>query len=740
MRPFARLSRALRGLLAFIPHPSSLIPLFLAACTALGPTSTPSALPPASATPLTPDPQGTAHTFLDLWQQGDYAGMYTLLSPLSQDSISLDDFADRYAATARTASLTQVEPHILSALKNGLTAQVLYEVNLHSAVVGTISRKIEMPLVYTGDRWAIAWTDALILPELADGHYLNVDYATPARANIYDRNGLGLAVQGEAVAIGVQPNLITDEPAVLEALASLLHLRETAIQAKYANARPDWYVPIGVASAEEVQARLGELAALGGVLLNRYTTRYYPYGGVAPQVIGYMSSITPEQLADYQARGYAGDERVGQAGLEAWAEEYLAGVRGATLYAVDAGGQVAATLAESQRQPGQAVYTTLDRELQLAAQQALEGFRGAAIILDPATGEVLAMVSAPAFDPNLFDPTNRNAADLEQVLADAGRPLLNRATQGTYPPASIFKVPMLAAALMSGLYTRDSTYTCTGSWNTLGPNAIKYDWTVSKGVAPHGPINLIEALAYSCDPYFYTVAYDLYQQDPNFMSEVAREFGLGEFTQVEQVAEARGLMPDPAWKVENIGEDWLPGDSVNMGIGQGYVLVTPLQIAQMMAAVRNGGTLLRPQLVHHIAPPGGEPSFQMEPIVNGRLPVTPEQLAQIQEALRGVTTLPKGTARHIFPNFEIPVAGKTGTAEDPAQGVPHAWFAGYTEANRPDKPDVVIVVVLENTGEGSDFAAPIFRRLAEIYFLGRAYSLYPWEAEFGEDATATPTP
>ena len=692
-------------------------------------------------TPQTPDPQGTAATFLDLWQQGDYAGMYTLLSPLSQDAISLTDFEARYAATARTASLTQVEPHLLSALKNGLTAQVLYEVSLHTAVVGTITRQIEMPLVYTGERWAVSWTDALILPELADGRYLSIDYEVPARANIYDRNGLGLAVQGEAVAVGIQPNLITDEAAVLAALADLLDLRESAIQAKYANAQPDWYVPIGVASAEEVQARLADLTALGGILLNRYTTRFYPSGGVAPQVIGYMSSIAPEQLEAYQARGYTGDERVGQAGLEAWAEEYLAGVRGATLYAMDGSGQIAATLAESQRQPGQAVYTTLDRELQIAAQEALEGFRGAAIIMDPANGEILAMVSTPAYDPNLFDPTNRNSADLEGVLADPGRPLLNRATQGTYPPASVFKIPMLAAALMSGLYTRDSTYTCTGSWNTLGPQAIKYDWTVAKGVAPHGPTTLVEALARSCDPYFYTVAYDLYQQDPDFMSEVAREFGLGEFTQVEQVAEARGLMPDPAWKIENIGEDWLPGDSVNMGIGQGYVLVTPLQIAQMMAAVRNGGTLLRPQLVHHIAPPGGEPSFELEPIVNGQLPVTPEQLADIQEGLRAVTSSPGGTARHIFPNFEIPVAGKTGTAEDPAQGVPHAWFAGYTEANRPDQPDIVIVVVLENAGEGSDFAAPIFRRLAEIYFLGRAYSLYPWEAEFaGEEATATPEP
>jgi penicillin-binding protein 2 len=666
--------------------------------------------------------------------------MYSLLSPLSQDAISLADFEARYQATNRTASVTQVEPRILSALKSGLTAQVLYEVNLHSATVGTIRRKIEMPLVYTDDRWAISWTDGLILPELADGNTLSVDYVVPARANIYDRNGLGLAVQGEAVAVGVQPNLITDEPAVVAALASLLHMRPEAVQAKYAEARPDWYVPIGVASAEDVQARLADLTALGGVLLNRYTTRYYPFGGVAPQVIGYMGSITPEQLADYQGRGYAGDERVGQAGLEAWAEPYLAGTRGATLYAVNGSGQVAATLAESQRLPGQAVYTTLDRELQIAAQEALAGFRGAAIIMDPATGEILSMVSSPAFDPNLFDPTNRNSAALGQVLEDAGRPLLNRATQGTYPPGSVFKVPMMAAALMSGLYTRDSTYTCTGTWNLLGPNAIKYDWTVAHGVAPHGTVNLIEGLAYSCDPFFYTIAFDLYGQDPNFVPQVARQFGLGGFTELEQAPEAQGLIPDPAWKLASVGEEWLPGDSVNMGIGQGYVLVTPLQIAQMMAAVRNGGTLYRPQLVHHIAPPGGEATYTLEPIVNGHLPVTPEQLADLQEGLRDVTTLPKGTARHRFLNLEIPVAGKTGTAEDPAQGVPHAWFAGYTEANRSDKPDIVIVVVLENTGEGSDFAAPVFRRLAEIYFLGRPYTLYPWESEFGVDTEAESTP
>jgi penicillin-binding protein 2 len=720
-----------------------LLAFALAACAGIGSPATVTPPPPPTPTLTTPDPEGTARTFLAAWERGDYAGMYSLLSPLSQDAISPDDFQARYQTLQRIATVNSVETDVLSSLKNGETAQVRYSVRWRTGVVGDIVRETAMTLIYTDGRWTIAWSDGMILPELegqGDGNTLVMEYTRPARANIYDRNGQGLARQGDAVEVSVVPNQISDEAGVLAALANLLGQSPEAIQRKYTGVPGDWTIHIGVASAEDVQANFDTLTGLGGIHLKRYATRFYPMGGIAPQVIGYMTSISPEALPEYQAKGYTGDEIVGGAGLEAWGEPYLAGTRGGKITVVTPNGQIATGLAESQPQPAQAIYTTLDRDLQLAAKEALGDFTGAIVILNPQTGEVLAMVSNPGFDPNIFDPVNGDANAQGEVFNDPLTPLLNRATQGVYPPGSVFKIPVMSAALLSGLYTRDSTYTCTGVWDGLGPEALKYDWTVTFGVPPHGKIDLVQALAFSCDPYFYTVAYDLYQYNPDYVSQIARQFGLGQPTGIEQVAETAALIPDPEWKLTTYGEPWTPGDSVNMGIGQGYVLVTPLQIAQMMAAVQNGGALYRPQLVHHIVPPGGGPTFEFAPIVSGQLPVTPEQLALIQEGLRDVTQIQGGTARHRFLGLEIPVAGKTGTAEAPAQGAPHAWFVGYTDAHRPDRPDLAMVVLVENKGEGSEYAAPIFRRIVEIYFLGRAYTLYPWEPGFADSGSATPTP
>jgi penicillin-binding protein 2 len=698
-------------------------------------------------TALPSDYEGTAAGFLAAWQRGDYATMYSLLSPLSQAAITQEDFTKRYTDIADSMTQTSVETKILSSLADGPSAQISYEVTFHTGVVGDIRsiHPIVMPLVFDEGRWGISWTDGLILPQLEGGNTLLMDYSRPARANIYDRNDHGLAVETDAVALGIVPGQITDEDSLLGALSNLLGLRKDYIRDLYANAQPDWYVPVGEASADEVQNRLNYLSSLGGLQLTTIKTRYYPGQGIAPHVVGYTGFIPKERLAEYRAQGYRGDERVGVAGIEAWGEQYLAGKAGGTLNIYSPSGAYVGVLAESKPQPSQSITLTIDRDLQQYAQSALGDFNGAVVVMDPNTGAILAMASNPSFDPNIFDPTNPNSINLSTVINNNDRPLLNRATQGAYPPGSVFKIVTMAAALESGIFTPDARYTCTGYWSELGPGFVKEDWTVQFKVPPHGNITLAQALTVSCNPYFWHIGLTLGNADPNYLPNIARGFGLGPATGIGEVAEADGLIPDPDWKQSNIGESWVIGDSVNMATGQGYVLATPLQIARMIAAVANGGTLYRPNLVQEISPPGGPPTYTFTPEVVGRLPISPENLDVIRASMRNVTrrtddkgAYTGGTAWGAFRGLSIPLAGKTGTAEDP--GLPHSWFAGYTLKQDPTHPDLAIVVFVENIGEGSEYAAPIFRRIVEEYFFGRPYTLYPWESSFGVTAVPTDTP
>ena len=508
--------------------------VLLVACTAPASDITPTPPNPGfsvkTPTPL-PNAEGTASTFLDAWKKRDYNGMYGLLTPLSQDAIKKDGFLKSYSNAAAALTLSSLETTVLSSLQKDSEAEMLIRVTYKTALVGDLVREIKLPLRYENGRWGISWEDGLILPELKGGNTLFMDFKVPSRANVYDRNGLAFAAQTEAVAIGVIPGQITDEDKLIRELAPLLGLHREAIRSLYENAQADWYVPLGEVSSEQISARYKVLAGISGLSLTTYQTRYYlngPQG--AAHAVGYISSIPANSLTEYQAKGYSGNEKVGRLGLEAWGEKYLAGKRGGTLYVVKPGGQVAAQLARSESAVGQAVYSTLDRELQKQVAQALGDMPGAAIVLNMNTGEVLAFASSPAFDPNLFDPTNLNASALSKVLNDPNRPLVNRATQSLLPPGSVFKVVNVASGLISGLYDRDTTYTCTGVWSELGESFKKYDWTVAKDLPPHGKINLPEALTFSCNPYNYHIAYDVYKKDQNLLPKTSREFGLGKPT------------------------------------------------------------------------------------------------------------------------------------------------------------------------------------------------------------------
>ncbi len=707
---------------------------------------TPVPLPSAVAqiTPA-PDAQTAVSTYLEAMKTNDFAGMYAGLSKASRDVISEEDFAKRYNDALNTMSAASLDYKVLSSLLGPFSADVAFKLTYHTILVGDIQRDILMRLSNEDGEWKVQWDDGLILSELAGGNQLAMDYNVPARGNIYDRAGQPLVSQADAYAFGIIPGQInTDsEGTLVGELSRLCSLKADDIRDQIASAGADWYLGM----CEGTRAEAERLLALnpGGLVINSYNSRYYANSGLASQVTGYTLSISPEQLDEYRRQGYRGDERVGQAGVEKAAEDYLAGKHGGSLYVVDTAGQIVTRIGESSPQAADSIYLTLDKNLQYYTEQVLQEFKGAVVVLERDTGRVLAMASSPGFDPNLFEATNPNNSLLPDLLNDPDQPLVNRATQGQYPLGSVFKVITFSAALESGLYEKNTQYDCQYEFTEL-PDRVLYDWTwdhcqdaVRRGEfcddtseLPSGLLTLQQGLMRSCNPFFWHIGLDLYNFDRQTdIAKMARAFGLGSPTGIEQVAEDSGQILDPTNPVE----------ATNQAIGQGDVLVTPLQVATFIAAVGNGGTLYRPQMIEKVQPVEGDPISLFKPEARGTLPLRKENLETLQEALRWVVTgngSKRGTAQYALRGLHVPVAGKTGTAES-GSGEPHAWFAGYTMSSQSSGlPDIAVAVIVENIGEGSDYAAPIFQRVVDVYYSGTPQGLLWFESTYGVLDTPTP--
>lgn len=720
--------------------------LIFSACgrtTPTVPTSSPDATRTLGAPPVyttsVPDAGAAARAYLDAWKAEDYKTMYAMLTSVSQDAMTEDDFVKHYRGVVNEAALTGIDYEILSAgILGPDSAQANYRVILHSVLVGDVQGSPIMNLRLEKGQWRVQWDDNLVLPQLAGGNYLGMERYEPARANIYDRNGHALVAQADATAIGLRPAQLDPEQqdGLLSYLTQLTGLRSDTILGRIESvpAGSDWYLPLGEVPAAEVEKNINSLSGFSGLELWSYKSRYYFDGGIAPHVVGYVGTIQKGQEDQYLRKGYRIDARVGQSGLEQWGEDYLSGKRGGALYVFNSQGQIETKLAEVQSQPSQAIYTTLDRDFQLGVQQAIAGFRAAAVVIELKTGRVLAMASSPGFDPNAFEPANQNSSSLvSDYFSDPSNPTFNRATQGQYPLGSVFKIITMATALESGKFTPDSTYECGYFFDEL-PGVQLKDWTwdyfqENGKTMPSGHLTLPQGLIRSCNPFFYHIGLGLYDQGlTTAVSEMARKFGLGSKTGIEGVQEEAGQVVNPESRM----------DATNQAIGQGQLLVTPLQVARFVAAIGNGGTLYRPQIIERIAPPDGPDTFTFKPEQTGTLPVSPENLKIIQDAMVGVirSTKPYGTAWDRFTGLDIKVAGKTGTAES-GSGEPHAWFAGYTFEGRENKPDIAVAVVVENIGQGSDYGAPIFRRIVEEYFYDKPAKYYWWESSLG--VTATPT-
>ena len=713
--------------------------------TPAGPTLPPPAVritPPPQA-----DPNNVIKTFLENWQKDDYAGMYPLLSQSSQASITPEDFDTRYRNAMNALTLQEMSFEIFPSNPGPTNAQVTFRVTFKTRIAGDLVRDMTADLLLENGEWRLNWNDGLVLPELKDGNTLSLDYQMPQRGTIYDRNGNQLASQTDIMSLGVIPVQLGDgESAMLGEVSRLTGQTINAIMALYADKRDtDWYVPVGEATLEEFNQRYSLLTNLSGLMWNQYNARYYYKGGIAPQTVGYVSPVPKEQLDRYIRQGYSPAARLGQSGIERWGEDLLAGKTGGNLYLVGKDGKILSTLGKSESQPASSIHLTLDENLQLWSQRALVGFNGSIVVMERDTGRILALASSPGFDPNLFDPNNTNSGyALGNLMGDGNRPMYNRAVQGQYPLGSVFKVITFSAALESGTYTPETPYECGYEFTELSDRTL-YDWTyehMQREIAageeppytrPSGKLTLIGGLMRSCNPYFYHIGVDLYRQGrTSAVADMARGFGLGKATGLEQLEESAGTILNPTNELE----------ATNQAIGQGDVLVTPLQVADFMAAIGNGGTLYRPQLVEKIVAADGTETIVFKPETRGILPMKPETLAALREAMLAVVRNPRGTAYQRFTNIEIPIYGKTGTAQ--TTGTSHAWFAGYTDLQNPDKPDIAVAVIAENAGEGSEIAAPIFKRVVETYFFNQPRSPYWWESNIGITRTptepVTPTP
>jgi penicillin-binding protein 2 len=679
--------------------------LFLAGCSILpgGESATPT--PAFTPTPVT-FAEDTGRAFLKAWSEGDYNAMYQTLASSRQQTTSVDQFVSRYKGIATEATITSVKPTVTSVHEEGNEAELKFTVTIETIAAGTLQQANSMLLRRENNRWGVLWTPGLIFTQLGSGGTIHLTPLASARADIFDRKGRPLTQPQELTIVEVVPAEMKNENSILLTLSRVFGMQTASIKAMYSKFPGDWRTAIGTLTADQVKANADGLTQPGIHIDNTKDLRTYPNGTLAAHAIGYVGQISAEQLATLRPQGYREGDMLGQSGLELWGEQYLAGQRGGRLDVLSSSGAISATLSNIPAKQSQSLHTTLDIDVQQIVEKALGSHEGAAVVMDISNGNILAMASHPTVDPNKLSQ-RMSAQDWSAILNDPGDPLVNRAAQSAFPPGSVFKIISYSAAIEKGGISANTLFKDdTGYWDGLGVNFRKYNWSfpiTGKGL---GTLSLSNALTQSDDVVFYQVGQKLDQIDHNLLPSFALAFGLGANTGFE-LAESTGNVPNP-----NAG-GWRLGDAINMVIGQGTVLASPLQIVDMMAAVANGGTLYEPHIVSKVSSIADGSEKILPTKVRSKLPVSAATLASIRAALLRVTTDKDGTAYSAFRGSKVIVAGKTGTAEVLKTGEPHSWFAGYAPA---DSPKIAVVVFAEHGGEGSTTAAPIFREIVEKYF------------------------
>ncbi|MHB9148572.1 MAG: penicillin-binding protein 2 [Thermoleophilia bacterium] len=547
------------------------------------------------------------------------------------------------------------------------------------------------------------------------------------RGVIYDRDGDPLVVNRAGLSVGILPMDLRSAGTVIPRLATVLGIPPEDIWKKLDKAGQDKYRVVtimqDVPENPVVSYLLEHSLEFPGVRVEKSYLREYPQGALATHTLGYVGEASEADLKKEQFLTLKAGAVVGKDGVESIYDSMLRGADGSRTVEVNAAGVPKRMSKEIQPLPGSNLVLTVDTDLEAVAREALisgikqaraDGFTHAAagviVALDPRTGEVLAMTSYPDYDPSLWVGGMSAKVYADLISPERNNPLFDRATKGLYPAASTFKPFVAATALKSDLVDWTQVYSCRG---TFSRDQRPWRCWLPEG---HGDNNLVEALAKSCDVYFYNLGSKFYDQKGPVLQDGLREFGFGQRTGIDLPDEYAGRVPDSEWKKKNGKSDieriWKSGDDVNLSIGQGDLLVTPLQLAVAFSAIANGGDILVPRVARQITDASGNVTKQFETEVRSHVDISAEDLDAIRRGLRMVTGDPSGTAYGAFRGFPIPVVGKTGTAEK-KPGDDYAWFMGYAPA---DDPEILVVALIEQGGHGSSIAAPAVRGVLEAYF------------------------
>jgi len=514
------------------------------------------------------------------------------------------------------------------------------------------------------------------------------------RGDISDRNGVVLADHRLTFDVGIVPQETENLTSLIEKISKAVPVDREKVIREYSRNFSTPFTPVKVLEdvAKETAIALAERRDLQGLVVVVTPRRHYPYGAATAHVLGIVGEISSRELERLRPYGYRIKDLLGEGGIEESFDNYLRGEDGGTQLKVNNRGYKVATLGYRPAKKGNDLTLTLDIRLQNFIYSLLEGKQGVVCVMDPATGEILALVSSPSFDPN---------EDLSSFLSAEGRPFLNRATQGVYPPGSTFKVVIASMALEEGNIHPESSFSCPG-FLKIGKGSFQC-WKEGG----HGEQHLVEALRHSCNVFFYRVGL---LSGPDRIAEYARLFGFGEKSGIELPHESAGFVPTPLWKRIAKREGWYDGDTANFAIGQGYLAVTPLQLLRMASVIATDGKLVDPHIVKQIGP---------HEVKGGRshsLSLSEKTLSVVREGMTEVVNAPDGTGRYAAVEG-LEIAGKTGTAQVPGKNS-HAWFVGFSPIQNARAS---LVVLVEHGGMGglvaAQIAASVFQKMKELELL-----------------------